>query len=178
VAALLAAKVPLEVLRQGDSLGETCLHVAVCMGFQDVALRIVERGGAEVVGAQNAAGETLLMLAAGSLFGQLLAVSDGTLHCRDWSSAKQGELAMAFVDKAAAEALLIPSKEGTTCLQAAVLSGLTEVALKIMSRVGDECLMQWLEKPFSTGPPHGALTSRPFSPRTERLLQSHVHHSQ
>jgi ankyrin repeat protein len=84
VAALLAAKVPLEVLRQSDSLGETCLHVAVCMGFQDVALRIVERGGAEVVGAQNAAGETPLMLAAGSLFGQLLAVSDGTLHCRDW----------------------------------------------------------------------------------------------
>ena len=142
VAALLAAKMPLEALRQGDSMGETCLHVAVRMGFQDVALRIVERGGAEVVGAENADGETPLMLIAGVLFGQPIVVSDGTYTAEIFETAKQRELAMAFVDKAAAEALLIPSKEGTTCLQAAVLSGLTEVALKIMSRVGEECLVQ------------------------------------
>ena len=43
------------------------------------------------------------------------AEQDGTYTAEIFETAKQRELAMAFVDKAAAEALLIPSKEGTTC---------------------------------------------------------------
>ena len=212
---------------QGDSkgetclhLGETCLHLAVRMGLRDVALKLVERGGAELVGAQNANGETPLMLALsfahqlsatpeicvgdtvsvhGLMFktflnGKLGVVTKvyrdkctvkmaesampvpqmwnhrysggGTFETLQRSNlnkdiaagsagaavdTKQRELVLAMVDKASPETLLMQwkffPKAGMTCLHEAVLGGQAEVAHKIVDRVGDKLLLQWLHGP-------------------------------